>query len=141
MPGHNGAMRRTCTGLLLAALALAGCGQDANGDAVRTVTARFYTAVAQHDGALACRQLAQPTVKQLEQNEKATCSKAIGALGLAPARIAHVAVYVTNAKVDLTNGASAFLEETATGWRISALGCRPTGGDPKVQPLGCAVQS
>jgi hypothetical protein len=134
-------MRRSLTPLLLLPLAAAGCGQSANTADVRAVTSRFYAAVAQHDGALACRQLAEPTLEQLEQDEKAACPKAIGGLGLAPARIAHVAVYVTNAKVDLTNGASAFLEQTATGWRISALGCRPTGGDPTEQPLGCAVKS
>ena len=46
-----------------------------------------------------------------------------------------------NAKVDLTNGSSAFLEDTKDGWRISALGCRPTGGNPEEQPQGCAVES
>jgi hypothetical protein len=134
-------MRRFLAPLLLVPLAVAGCGQSANTADVRAVTGRFYAAVAQHDGATACGQLAQETVKQLEQDEKATCTKAIGSLGLAPARIAHIAIYVTNAKVDLTNGASTFLEQTSTGWRISALACRATSGDPKVQPLGCAVKS
>jgi hypothetical protein len=137
------AVQRLAVAGLLACIALgaAGCGQDANGDAVRVVTGRFYTAVAHHDGAQACAQLAPPTVKQLEQDEKAACLKAVEALGLEPARIARVEVYVTNAKVDLANGASAFLEQTASGWRLSALGCRPSGGNPQVHPLGCAVQS
>lgn len=135
--------RRVVAAIALGAAALCGqgCGQDANRDQVRSVTDRFYAAVARHDGALACAQLDPPTVKQLEQAEKATCAKAVEALGLAPARIARVAVYVTNAKVDLSNGASAFLEQTATGWKLSALGCRPSGGDPQVHPLGCTVQS
>jgi hypothetical protein len=126
---------------ILAAVALAGCGQDANGDTVRAVTARFYAAVERHDGALACAQLDPTTIKQLEQDEKGTCAKAVEALGLTPTSIARVEVYVTNAKVDLTNGASAFLEQTTSGWKLEALGCRPTAGDPQVHPLGCTVQS
>jgi hypothetical protein len=122
-------------------LVLAGCGQSANREAVRTVTDRFYSAVADKDGGLACAQLSSDVVKTLEQEEKATCTKAVGDLGLTPARIARVEVYVNNAKVDLSNGSSAFLEDTKDGWRISALGCRATEGDPTVQPMGCAVES
>jgi hypothetical protein len=127
--------------VLLVAVLLSGCGQSANRADVRAVTDRFYAAVAAHNGATACRQLAAPAVKQLEQDEQATCSQAVGDLGLAPARIARVEVYVSNAKVDLTNGASAYLEQTASGWRISALGCRSTQGDPEEQPQSCAVES
>jgi hypothetical protein len=134
-------MRWIGTGVALCALAMAGCGQSADRDAVRTVTDRFYTAVAAHEGSLACAQLSKETLKQLEQDEKAACPEAIGAAGLSPARIARVEVFITNAKVDLANGASAFLERTTAGWRISALGCRPTGGDPRQEPLGCAVES
>ena len=134
-------MRWTVTAVIVGTLTVAGCGQSANRDQVRTVTNGFYAALVRHDGARACQSLDQLTRKQLEQDEKAKCSKAIDAVGLTPGRIARVAVYVTNAKVDLTNGASDYLEQTATGWRISALGCRPSAGDPKVHPLGCAVKS
>jgi hypothetical protein len=134
-------MRWIPMALLLVALALAGCGQSANRNDVRAVADRFYAAVADRDGALACAQLSEQTLKQLEQDEKATCTQAVEGLGLSPGRIARVEVFVTNAKVDLTNGASAFLEQTASGWRISALGCRPTGGNPQEQPLGCTVES
>jgi hypothetical protein len=134
-------MRWTTIALVLMAAAVAGCGQGTNRDTVRAVTDRFYAAVDDHDGALACAQLSQDTLKQLEQDEKATCAKAVEALGLAGAPVTRVEVYVTNAKVDLANGASAFLEDTATGWKLSALGCRPSQGDPHEQPLGCAVES
>jgi hypothetical protein len=134
-------MRRLIPLLAFGALGLAGCGQDANRADVRAVTGRFYAAVARHDGAVACAQLAQPTVKQLEQEEKAACPKAVEALGLSQAGITRVEVFVTNAKVDLANGASAFLEQTTSGWKLSALGCRPTNGNPQVQPMDCAVQS
>jgi hypothetical protein len=126
---------------LLAAAGLTGCGQSANRDAVRTVAERFSAAVAGHDGALACAQLSSATAKQLEQDEKATCARAVESLGLEPAAITRVQVYITNAKVDFANGASAFLEDSADGWKFAALGCRPTEGDPQDHPLGCAVES
>jgi hypothetical protein len=139
--GNTARMRWISMTLVLAAVALAGCGQSANRTAVRAVTDRFSAAVASHDGAQACAQLSQATVKQLEQDEKATCSQAVVSLGLTTARVARVQVYVTDAKVDFTNGASAFLQDTAGGWKLSALGCRPTQGDPRKHPLGCAVES
>jgi hypothetical protein len=136
-------MHRIAISLLAAALglALAGCGQDTNRDAVRAVTDRFYAAIAGKDGAVACDQLSDATIAQLEQDEQGSCPTAIESVGLAPARITRVEVFITNAKVDLANGASAFLEQTRTGWKLSALGCRPTGGDPHENPLGCAVES
>jgi hypothetical protein len=134
-------MRRTSIALLLGTLLLCGCGQSNARREVRTVTDRFYTAVQGGDGATACAQLSQDTVKELEQQEKKACDSAVGALGLAPARVAAIEVYLTNAKVDLSNGASAYLDWTSAGWRISALGCRPTQGNPQQQPMGCAVQS
>jgi len=134
-------MRGISIGLALGTLVLAGCGQDANRDDVRAVTTRFYSALTTHQGSTACAQLRSETIKQLEQDEKATCAKAIGEVGLTPSRIARVEVFEIEAKVDLANGASAFLEQTAGGWKISALGCRPTEGDPTEQPLGCAVES
>jgi hypothetical protein len=128
-------------GLALGALAMAGCGQSANRDAVRTVADRFYAALDQQDGSAACAQLSEDTVKQVEQDEKGSCPTAIAAVGLASSRVTRVEVFITNAKVDLANGASAFLEQTASGWKISAAGCRATDGDPKDRPLGCAVES
>jgi hypothetical protein len=134
-------MRWISMTVVLAAIALAGCGQSANRDDVRAVTDRFSAAVASHDGAEACAQLSENTLKHLEQTEKASCPQAVGSVGLTGARIASVQVYETNAKVNFTNGASAFLEDTADGWKLSALGCRPTQGDPREHPLGCAVES
>jgi hypothetical protein len=131
------------TGVVLAALVLGltGCGQDGNRDAVQAVTDRFYAAIADDDGAAACEQLSEATLEQLEQDEKGSCPTAIDAVGLAPSPVTRVEVFITNAKVELANGASAFLEQTASGWKLSALGCRPTGGDPHENPLGCAVES
>jgi hypothetical protein len=136
-------MWRITTGAVLAGLALAGagCGQDANRDDVQAVTGRFFAALAARDGATACAQLSTDTVDSLEQDEQSACPEAIAAAGLATSRVVKVAVYVTNAKVDLANGASAYLEQTASGWKLSALGCRATDGDPRSHPMSCAVEA
>jgi hypothetical protein len=134
-------MRWISMTVVLAAVALGGCGQSTNRKDVRAVTDRFSAAVASQDGAQACAQLSEDTLKQLEQEEKSACAQAVGSVGLTSARITRVQVYETNAKVDFANGASAFLEDTADGWKLSALGCRPTQGDPREHPLGCAVKS
>jgi hypothetical protein len=50
-----------------------------------------------------------------------------------------VEVDLTNAKLDLSSGESVFLSEEAAGWRIVAVGCRPTHGDPTKEPMDCEV--
>jgi hypothetical protein len=136
-------MRRALTAAVLAGVVLAatGCGQDASRADVRAVAGRFYAAIASHDGSAACAQLSADTVKAVEQEEQGACAGAIAGVGLVPSRVVRVAVYVTNAKVDLANGASAFLEQTATGWKLSALGCRAVDGDPRQHPLSCTVEA
>jgi hypothetical protein len=47
-------------------------------------------------------------------------------------------VALTSAKVDLTSGESVFLSEQASGWRISALACRPTM-TPTRTPFDCEL--
>ena len=47
-------------------------------------------------------------------------------------------VFATNAKVDLADGRSAFLEQTGDGWRIAAAGCEPQGGD---EPYDCELEA
>jgi hypothetical protein len=133
-------MLRAAIGLALAAVAVSGCGQSADRREVRTVAGRFYAAVQGGDGATACAQLSPDTAKELEQQEKKSCAAAVGDLGLSPARVAAVEVYATSAKVDLSNGASAYLDWSASGWQLSAVGCRPTEGEPKDHPMGCTVQ-
>ena len=126
---------------LLAAAALAGCGQSDDRAQVRTVVDGFYAAVQAGDGAQACARLSAETAKALEQQEKKRCAAAIGDLGLTPAHVARVELYSLNAKVDATSGAATYLDRTSTGWRISALACRPTEGEPRDHPLGCEVDA
>jgi hypothetical protein len=50
-------------------------------------------------------------------------------------------VFVTNAKVELTGGDSAFLNREPAGWRLTAVGCKAEQGDPKDTPLDCEVEA
>ena len=52
----------------------------------------------------------------------------------------HVQVAITSAKVDLAGGESFFLSEEKSGWRIAALGCRPTT-TPTRTPFDCALEA
>jgi hypothetical protein len=127
--------------VLLCALAVCGCGRTGDRTDVEHVTTRFLGAVQRQDGRLACAQLSQDAIKQLEQQQQGACPGSVTKLQLAPARLRDVEVFAFNAKVDLANGASAFLERTATGWRIAAVGCRATEGDPTSHPMSCELQS
>ena len=53
------------------------------------------------------------------------------------ADIVSTQVFGLSAKVDLADGKSVFLEETPAGWRVSAAGCTPVGGD---EPYECEVE-
>jgi hypothetical protein len=117
---------RFATPALLLVLALAGCGQSDDRAAVRAVTERFYNAYDAKQGAVACSTIASETRKQLESEESEPCPDAVGSLEVSGGPILKVAVVMTNAKVDLAGGESVFLSEEQPGWRITALGCRPT---------------
>lgn len=124
----------------LVAIGLAGCGQEANRDAVRATTQRFLVAYAAHKDAAACETLSADAVKELESQESAPCPQSIGKVKLAGGKIAEVEVTVTNAKVDLVSGESLFLSEQADGWKITALGCR-SAGKPADKPFDCELTS
>ena len=116
----------------------AGCGRVDDGRAAGAVTERFLAAVADGDGALACRQLTVGALEALEHEEGDRCSQSARDLEVTPSRVVRTQVYSTNAKVDLADGESAFLELTSRGWRISAAGCRP---EPDDQPYTCEVEA
>jgi hypothetical protein len=124
--------------LLVLACCGAGCGRVDDGRAARSVTARFLSAIEDRDGARACRQLTVGALEALEHEEGDRCSESAAKLELAPAPIVRTQVYETNAKVDLADGSSAFLELTRRGWRISAAGCRP---EPDDHPFTCEVEA
>ena len=118
-----------------------GCGVGDDRDAARAVTERFYAAIGNDDGAAACEQLGEQTVKQLESQTGEDCADVVTRLELEPGGIESVAVYATSAKVDLDNGESAFLSPEPAGWRLSAIGCRAEAGKPRDRPLDCEVEA
>jgi hypothetical protein len=124
----------------LALLVLAGCGQSDNRATVRSTTERFLAAVQAKQGPVACGVLASDTRKALESQDGKPCPQAIGSLSISGGAVSHVQVAITSAKVDLAGGESFFLSEEQSGWRISALGCRPSTS-PTQTPFDCELKA
>ncbi|HYI98834.1 MAG TPA: hypothetical protein VEX36_04025 [Thermoleophilaceae bacterium] len=119
-------------------MTLAGCGaHDADGAA--DAAEQLYTAAKGGDGAAACEWLSADTREQLEQDEQKPCLEAIVALELSGSRSTKTSAYITEAKVDLDGGDSVFLEETPSGWRVTAAGCKPV--PDQEAPYECEVES
>jgi hypothetical protein len=127
-------------GAVLAAATLAGCGTSDDRTRVDEVVAGFYRAIAAGDGQAACAMFTSATVQQIERDAGRPCGEAVTELDARGGRIGATEVYITNAKVDLASGESAFLSHEHDGWRISALGCRPDA-KPADRPLDCEVES
>jgi hypothetical protein len=125
---------------MLALLALAGCGQSDDRAGVRSTTERFLAAVGAKQGAAACGVLASDTRKALESEESKPCPQAIGSVDVSGGAVLRVKVAITSAKVDLAGGESFFLSEEKSGWRIAALGCRPTT-TPTRTPFDCTLEA
>jgi len=133
--------RRQALGAVVALLAAtAGCGQSDDRATVRTTVQRFLAAYEGDQGDAACAALSEDTRTELESQEKRPCPDAIGEVELKPGAVKHVDVELTNAKVDLAGGESLFLAEEASGWKISALGCKPQG-DPTNSPMDCELEA
>jgi hypothetical protein len=132
-------MRRSLPAML-ALLALAGCGQSDDRSSVRSTTERLLAAVGAKQGAAACGVLASDTRKALENQESKPCPQAISSVNVSGGSVVHVKVAITSAKVDLPGGESFFLSEEKSGWRISALGCRPTT-TPTRTPFDCELEA
>jgi hypothetical protein len=129
--------------LCVASLAIltGGCGAGDQRAHVRTVSERFLAAVAGGDGRAACAQLSPDARSELESQEQQACARAVGGLDLHSSAIERVQIYVTNAKVDLRDGKSLFLDEGAEGWRLSAIGCQVVGGKPADRPYDCELEA
>lgn len=127
-------------GLIVVLVLLAGCGTSGDRAQADRVVQQFYDAVRHGNGQQACAQLSESTVMQLESQMKQPCPNVITRLQYAGGPIVRTSVYVKNAKVDLRNDESAFLEREPSGWRLSAVGCRPEG-KPEDRPLECEAQA
>ena len=124
--------------LAVATLALAGCGRSGDRASVRAVAEGFYAAAGDHQGARACGWLSADARQALEKDESAPCPRAVERLKLSGGRARRVEIYSTNAAVALRGGDTVYLQETARGWRISAVGCRNPGYD---RPADCELQA
>ena len=127
--------------LLMLCLGATGCGRGGDREQATQVAERFFSAVGSGDGATACAQLSPDTRKALEEDESKPCRDAIGGLSIDPGSPTKLELYLTNAKADLDNGESAFLSQTAEGWRLSAVGCKPGDGPPSDTPMDCELEA
>jgi outer membrane murein-binding lipoprotein Lpp len=117
--------------LVASSLAAAGCGTSADRDQARTAVQRLYAAVDRGDGQTACAQMSPDLRAQLVSDEPGSrCATAVMKLSLHGGRPAAVRVYADAAEVVLAGGDTVFLGDTAEGWRVQALGCRPNGKGP-----------
>jgi hypothetical protein len=123
--------------LVLALLGAPGCGTEGRESAARHAAERFYAAFEAEDGDGACTQLTEEAQSALERNEQRPCEEAVLDLELSPARPSSVQVAVTSAIVDTEEGDTAFLDQTSSGWKLSAVGCEEVVG----QPYECELEA
>jgi hypothetical protein len=126
--------------VVAAPCALAACGTADDRAQARAAVERFYVGLGHGDGAAACAELSQDAVKALVQQEQAPCPQAVRSLKAGGGAIARVQVFVTNAKVDLAGGESAFLDRGPDGWQLSAVGCK-VQQKPADRPYDCEVEA
>ena len=127
--------------LALAAIAAAGCGVSDDEAEVRDVTERFYTAIREGDGEAACELLSAEAAEALEGQTGQACDDVITRLQYGSGRVEAAVVYVTNARVDLSGGESAFLGDEPEGWRLTGIGCKPESGSSRERPIECVVEA
>ena len=128
--------------MLLAALAVVagGCGTSDDRAQARSVVERFYGAVREDEGATACDQLSEATIQALESQTDQTCEDVITRLDYLGGAVGDAHVYVMNAEVGLSTGEHAFLSRERSGWKLTAIGCKPEG-QPRERPMDCEVEA
>lgn len=113
-------------------LLLTGC-TGAQDSEVSDVAQAFHRALAEHDGAEACRLLAPGTRSELEQSSGHPCDKAVLAEKVpASGDLGSVRVYDTMAQVRFTSDTvddTVFLARFQFGWRVLAAACHRTIAD------------
>jgi hypothetical protein len=126
--------------VLALALAATGCGRADDRATVGEVTNTFFAALGSGDGDRACQELTPDTRAQLESEEQSDCRDAVTKLDLAAGSVDRVEVDVLSAVVELSSGESAFLDQSDEGWRLSAVGCKPRGGERAEGPYDCELE-
>jgi gamma-glutamyltranspeptidase len=83
--------------------------------------------------------LSADTRAELEKQEQSTCREAVTGLKLDRGAVVRADVYVLSAIVELSNGQAAFLDQGQEGWRIAAVGCKPSA-KPADRPFDCELE-
>ncbi|MFF8413082.1 hypothetical protein [Streptomyces omiyaensis] len=133
--------RRLSGGLphaLLCALLVSGCGASAaRVDGATDAGRRFAAALAAGDHRAACALLAPATREEIEDDGRIPCRTALREAGPPVAgQPRGTDVYGNEALVRMT-GDTLFLSRFDEGWRVTAAGCEPQGGD---EPYRCSVK-
>ncbi|MET7617963.1 hypothetical protein [Streptomyces sp. NPDC005408] len=118
-------------------MALTGCAAVAEREqAASRAAERFESSLRKSDGVAACTALAPGTLEEFEDSAEAKCPAAVTAAQLPDAgAVRLVDVYGRQARVVL-HGDTLFLSAFPDGWKITAAGCAPRGG----QPYKCIVK-
>ena len=128
-------------GAVLAAALAAGCGTSDDRDQARAVVERFYAAVGADEGEAACAELGEALLEQVESQTQQPCADVIARLDYDGGAIVGAEVYITNAKVDLRSGESAFLGREDGGWKLTAIACKAEQGKPADRPFECEAEA
>ena len=131
---------RAVVALGLAAL-LGGCGTQDDRNQARQVVERFYDAVRHDRGGEACDLVTPGLADAIESQTEQSCEGVITRFDYEGGAVENVQVFITNAKVDLNGGESAFLDRGVAGWRLTAIGCIPEGDEPLDKPMDCQADS
>lgn len=127
--------------LTLVALALGGCGADDDRNQARQVVERFYEAVRDDRAGEACDLVSGGLAAAIESATQQSCEGVITRFDYRGGAVERVEVFVTNAKVDLDGGESAFLDRGVAGWELTAVGCVAAGAGPTEEPMDCQAES
>ena len=120
-------------------LPLAACGTGGRERDAAAVVERFHAALEQDDGQAACAELNPATASKLEQDEQKPCEEAITSLDIPKGgAVANTRVYLTSALASVAEGTVDFLDESSSGWWVSAAGCTPTAPG---QPYECELEN
>ncbi|HEV2999661.1 MAG TPA: hypothetical protein VGW75_02885 [Solirubrobacteraceae bacterium] len=134
-------MRRALLLLLALAAAVAGCGTSDDRDQARAVVERFYDALRSDDAEAACAELSESLLEQVESQTQQSCEGVITRFEYDGGAIVGAEVYITNAKVNLRGGESAFLGREDGGWKLSAIACKAEKGKPADRPFDCEAEA
>jgi hypothetical protein len=119
----------------------AGCGTSDDRDQARETVERFYAAIEADDAEAACAELGESLLEQVESQTQQSCRGVITRFDYDGGAVDATEVYVTNAKVNLDSGESAFLSRERDGWKLSAIACKPEKGKPRDRPFECEAEA